>query len=78
MYLDHPQAQCVQFLLDLLWVQNCLVNVLDLPKPSLHKKSWDSWENILGSVHILYPKSVGKPAGHLMLPAEYPVQAVQC
>uniref|UniRef100_A0A8C5JLD6 Ral guanine nucleotide dissociation stimulator like 1 n=2 Tax=Passerellidae TaxID=1729112 RepID=A0A8C5JLD6_JUNHY len=59
-------------------LQNCLMDVLDLHKPSLHRKSWNSWENILGNVDVLYPKSVGKPAGHLVLSAEYPVQAVQC
>lgn len=59
-------------------LQNCLMNVLELHKPTLHKKSWDSWENVLGNVHILYPKCVGKPVSHWMLSAEYPVQAVHC
>lgn len=34
-------------------LQNCLMNVLDLNKPSLHKKSWDSWENVLRYVRVL-------------------------
>lgn len=52
---------------------------LNMQKSRLEKESPGTLgtKSVLGNVDMLYPKCVGIPVGHLMLSAEYPVQAVQ-